>query len=222
MSVLNRIHRPCARCTETRRRFLKLLAAVPLSGSLVARATRRVQAAGSASVAKLSDLTRAWSAVTFRYATTIEQEVSDGRGKVGKVKVKENIPGVVIRLPEEVAAKRGGGDKGRYMVVDLHCTHARCESVYITDPKELKVLTGEDHSRPAIVCPCHLSLFEIENGLRPAKGARAKKPLYEFHYEVRDGEIVVTGLPEGASRFKAGNEGGLGTEYRVQPEVEGL
>lgn len=197
---------------QTRRTFLKMIAAIPLVGTLFPF-VGKARASGRLRVARLSQLSKPWSSVTFRYPTVIPQKLATE----GREDVEEKIPGVVVRLPDDIAAKRGGDEKAKYYVIDLHCTHYRCETIYLTDKTEFHQVSGKPLDRAAaILCPCHMSVFHLENGLKPAKGSRAKKPLVEFHYEIENGEIVVTGFPPGASQFKPGRFGSLGSEYPVR------
>lgn len=205
----NPLSKPCATCARTRRWFLEFLATVPLIGSVVPMFSRSAGAAGSKKVAELSQLTKPWSTVGFRYKAMVSQKLASGKEVMGE----ENIPGIVIRLPDDIAAKRGSGDKAKYAVIDLHCSHRRCETTLIRDTKELHAITGRKFDRPAILCPCHFSVFEIDNGLKPTAGARAKKPLAEFHFEIQGDALVVTGLPMGASKFGSGRLGSPGGEY---------
>ena len=61
------ISTPCITCQRTRRGVLKFLAAIPLIGSLVPMFSKPAAAAGGKKVAKLSQLARPWSTVSFRY-----------------------------------------------------------------------------------------------------------------------------------------------------------
>ena len=210
---------PCATCAETRRKLLKMLAAIPFVGTLLPLLSRKAQAAGPVRAAKLSQLKKPWDAVAFRYPTVIKRKLATG----GEQDVAERIPGVVLRLPDDIAAKRGGGEKAKYLVVDLHCTHYRCEAQYMTDQKEFYQLSAKKMNKPAaILCPCHMTVFDVTNEVKPVKGGRAKKALAQFHFDVKGGEIVVTGLPKGASAFKPGRRGGLGSEYPVRPGEPGF
>lgn len=212
------ISAPCVTCQRTRRGVLKFLAAIPLIGALVPMFSNPAGAAGGKKVAKLSQLAKPWSTVSFRYKARVSQTVASGKEVVGD----ENIPGIVIRLPDDIAAKRGGGEKAKYAVIDLHCSHRRCETNFISDTKELYAITGRKFDRPVILCPCHFSIFEIDNGLKPAKGARANKPLAEFLYKIEGGEILVTGLPKGASEFGSGRLGSPSGEYAAPKGSRGL
>lgn len=215
----SQLSKPCVTCARTRRWFLKFLATVPLIGSVVPMFSRAAGTAGSKKVARLSQLAKPWSTVSFRYKAMISQKLASGKEVMGE----ENIPGIVIRLPDDIAAKRGGGEKAKYLVVDLHCTHYRCETQYLTDQKEFYQLSAKKMNAPAaILCPCHMSVFDVADEVKPRKGSRAKKALAQFNFDVKGGEIVVTGLPKGASAFKPGRRGSLGSEYPVRPGEPGF
>jgi Rieske Fe-S protein len=168
-------------------------------------------------VVKISALEQPWSTVAFTYSTHVKAK--DVYGK--EALIRQNIPGVIIRLPDELTQKRGGGAKSRYSVVNLHCTHERCETAYLADKEEIKAVSSWDAKNPVAYCPCHRSVFDLAADGKPVRGP-AKAALWQFDFDVRGDDLIVTGLDPKASTWQPGRAGGLTSEYPVRPNEPGL
>ncbi|MDE1920439.1 MAG: Rieske (2Fe-2S) protein [Candidatus Omnitrophica bacterium] len=77
-------------------------------------------------------------------------------------------------------------DNGLPIVISAKCTHLGCTVGNNVDSKGL------------ILCPCHLSRFNIKTGA-PIPGSPAKKPLPHLGWALVDakGKILLTEDPEG-------------------------
>lgn len=208
----------------TRRSLLKLLLALPFVrlmedylASIIGLDTNVAAASAPLKVAKVSELTQPWSSVRFTYSVKIKTKDVYKKDVV----IEESIPGIVVRLPDDLAKKRGGGVKGSYDVIDLHCTHERCVSAFVADSKEARALADVEAKNPIIYCPCHRSVFDVAEGAKPIKGP-AKQALWRFDFDVKGGDIVITGLDQKASIWDPGRPGALGGEYPVRPGEPGL
>ena len=210
--------------TVSRRSLLKVLLALPFVkflehylAPLLGSNTDTVMAAAPAlKVAKVSELKQPWSSASFTYR--VKREIPDVYKK--KTLVEESIPGLVVRMPDELADK-SGGVKGKFRVVDLHCTHERCVATYVTDNSEIRALADLSPKNPVVYCPCHRSVFDPAEGEKVIKGP-AKAPLWKFDFDIKGDDIMVTGLDAKASTWDPGRPGSLGSEYPVRPGEPGL
>jgi Rieske Fe-S protein len=208
----------------SRRSLLKLFMALPFVqfldsylARLIGLGSNAAMAATPLKVAKISELKQPWDAARFAYRLT--RRTKDVYGK--EFNVEESIPGLVIRLPDELAEKRGGGIKGKFYMVNLHCTHERCVTSYLTDKGEIRALSATEAKNPVAYCPCHRSVFDLAEGGKVIKGP-AKGSLWTFDFDIRGDDIVVTGLDAKASNWDPGRPGALGSEYPVRPGEPGL
>jgi Rieske Fe-S protein len=205
----------------SRRGLLKLGLALPLVNFFerlvgkpaLAAETGRTQI----KVATVSDLKGPWSTRPFEYRLKVKTQ--DVYKK--EIVTEETLPGLVVRLPDDVAQKRGGGAKARFEVLDLHCSHERCVTAFINDPKEAQAVAGVEPKGAVAYCPCHRSVFDLTDEAKPIKGP-AKAPLWKFDFVVKGNEIVVTGIDPKASQWAAGNLGGLMAEYPTREGEPGL
>lgn len=208
----------------SRRSLLKLFLALPFVkflenylAPLIGLGPNAVTAATPAlKVAKVSELKQPWRSVLFTYR--VKRQIPDVYKK--QTAVEESIPGLVIRLPDEIAEKNSGL-KGKFRVIDLHCTHERCVATYVTDNSEIRALADVAPKNPVVYCPCHRSVFDVAEGGKAIKGP-AKTPLWKFDFDIKGDDIVVTGLDQKASAWNPGRAGTLGAEYPVRPGEPGL
>lgn len=208
----------------SRRSLLKFFLAVPFTDLLepyLARLLRSGSDSAAAAtpglrVAKVSELKQPWSSVSFTYR--VKRQIPDVYKK--QTTVEESVPGLVVRLPDEIADK-GGGVKGKFRVIDLHCTHERCVATYVADNSEIRALADMSSKNPVVYCPCHRSVFDPAAGEKVIKGP-AKAPLWKFDFDIQGDEIVVTGLDAKASSWDPGRAGTLGAEYPVRTGEPGL
>lgn len=208
----------------SRRRLLRLAVAVPFLrvleqalARLLGWGSEAAVAAAPLPVAKVSEMKQAWSSARFTYRLKVHTKDVYNNEVVGE----ESIPGLVIRLPEELAAKRGGGTQGKFYVIDLHCSHERCVTTYLTDKREIRHLVEMEAKNPVVYCPCHRSVFDVAMEGKPLRGP-AKEPLWQFQFEIKGDDLVVTGVDPRASQWQPGRPGGLMGEYPARPGEPGL
>jgi Rieske Fe-S protein len=210
--------------TLTRRNLLKLFFVLPLVRlfeELLAPffgAGRSAAVAGAAPlrVAKLSQLERPWSTVRFEYSMKVK-----AKSTVGETVNEEHLPGLAIRLPDEIAQKRGGGAKAKFQVVNLYCTHNRCRTTFVPDPAEIEPMLGSKPTGPVFYCGCHQSLFDAAQDAKPILGP-AKQPLWKFEFDIKGDDLIITGINPKAAVWDPGRAGGLSSEYPVRPGERGL
>ncbi len=122
-------------------------------------------------VAAVSELATVWAAVPFSY---------------------ETIPSILLRLPEAIP----GGlshDGAHFAAFSRICTHQRCLVELNTSPEAIAVATNHRTDRPALICGCHLSVFEPDDAGRAVSGP-AVEPLPRLALELRDGALHAVGL----------------------------
>lgn len=207
-----------------RRKLLKLVLSLPFANLLerlltgvLGSGTRAALAASELKVAKVSHLDRPWSTAAFEYFVKVKS-----RNLRGEAVNEEYLPGLVVRLPDDVAQKRGTGPKAKFHVVNLYCTHQRCKTAFIPDPNEIYAVSGRKPEGPALFCPCHMSIFDVTSEAQPMPGSPTKVPLWKFDFEIRGDDIVVTGINPKAAVWEPGSAGGLSSEYPVRPGERGL
>jgi len=207
----------------SRRSILKLFLAVPLirllddfAAALFGFGSNAAHAAGL-KVAQVSELKQAWSFARFTYRLKVQTKDVYKKDVI----TEESLPGLVIRLPDELAEKRGAGVKGKFYLVNLHCTHERCVTAYLKDQSEVRAVADIEVKNPVAYCPCHRSVFDLAEEGKPIKGP-AKQPLWKFEFDIQGDEIVVTGTDPKASVWDTGRPGGLMGEYPVRPGEPGL
>lgn len=208
----------------SRRGMLKLLLALPLARTLenfffqvLGSARDTATAATALRVARVSELKRPWDWARFTYQIKVRARDVYNQEAV----IDQAVPGIVIRLPDDLAEGRGGGPKAKFAVIDLHCTHERCETAYLTDKEEIRAVANMEAKNPVAYCPCHRSVFDLTQEGKAVKGP-AKQPLWKFEFDVKGDDIVVTGLDPKASAWEPGRMGGLTSEYPVRPGEPGL
>lgn len=208
----------------SRRDLLKFFLALPFVkllenylAPLLGLGSNTAMAATPLKVAKVSELKQPWSSARFTYRLKVQTKDVYKKDVV----TEESLPGLVIRLPDELAEKRGGGMKGKFSVVNLHCSHERCVTAYITDKSEIRAVSSVEAKNPVAYCPCHRSVFDLAEGGKAIKGP-AKEPLWKFDFDVKGDDVIVTGVDPKASVWEPGRPGGLTVEYPVRPGEPGL
>lgn len=147
----------------SRRAFLK---ALTFLGLVTAYPLRRAsgQAVKAGTVAlPLDKLQSAWDSVLFTF----------GPG---------NIPGLAVRLPDN-----------RLTVVSRVCPHQKCFTDLITDPAQVFRETTFEPAGPVLTCPCHASVFDIQEGGKVLFGP-APRPPDHFQFQIEGEKVVITGL----------------------------
>lgn len=159
---------PCrgtqARETSMRRReVLGLLAASAAAGAV--GGPLAAHAAEARKVASVRELGQPWASAEFH--------CRDG---------DEDVPGILIALPSR-----------EIYGAALVCTHGGCPLQYKTEVQEINDTYDVNVSTPALVCPCHLSVFDLARS-GAVVGGPAPRPPRRFELTVRGDDVLVTGL----------------------------
>ncbi|MEX2541823.1 MAG: Rieske 2Fe-2S domain-containing protein [Trueperaceae bacterium] len=108
----------------------------------------------------------------------------------------QGLPALALRLPEPVA---GGFDRG-----DLHlagysrvCTHQACTVSLNRDLEAIAFGFNYRTDAPALVCPCHLSVFSPGDAGRAVSGP-ATEPLPRVRLAVEADQVVALGVEDTA------------------------
>ena len=125
-------------------------------------------------IADAASFAEAWSSVPFTF---------DGE------------PSVAIRIPEPVpgSSPMPDADGPAYLAAFSRiCTHQGCIVELNRSPEAVAVATNYRGAHPALVCACHLSVFDPLQGGRAVAGP-AQLPLARVQLEVREGGIFAVG-----------------------------
>ena len=205
-----------------RRGLLRILIALPIVGGLLAvlspllrflkpndgpyqlPLTKQDEPQGGAQVVgQTASLQKPWDYFYFTYVQQYPQYDPTGYKKA-------NIAGMAVRLPKKVKFVNASGFVGYaqgetdIVLFQRICPHLGCIFNFVSDWHEVTAGYGgyvppdfQKHSLMA--CPCHLSIYDplypsdpgtVISGPAP-RGARY------FQFEVRGGDIVVTGMEQG-------------------------
>ena len=102
------------------------------------------------------------------------------------------IPAVAIRLPEPIPASLTVEDN-HYAAFSRVCTHRACIVDLNTSPEAIALATNYRPEYPALICPCHLSVFlPLESG-RAVSGP-AVEPLPRLELSVKGQRLYAVGF----------------------------
>lgn len=94
----------------------------------------------------------------------------------------EAVPGLAVRLPD-----------GTLAVISRICPHQKCFTDLIKDPAQVFRETTFEPPGPVIACPCHGSVFDLQNGGTVLFGP-APRPPDRFQFRIEGNEIIITRL----------------------------
>ena len=196
----------------SRREFLKLLVGIPLLGAVVAFLSPVLRylrptvkpfqyfpepekgASKPMIVAKLSELEKPWSAKEFIYDLKTVEYTPRGL-QISK------IPGIVVRLPDDIAASQNNGEK--YVCFQRICTHLGCVFRFETNPDDVAKGFNYRPDSAVFACPCHLSVYALTkrdpvwNSVGKVVSGPAPRPPRKLAFEIKNDEVVVTGVEAG-------------------------
>lgn len=106
--------------------------------------------------------------------------------------VAGTTPAVAIRLPERTPASLTV-DGNQYAAFSRICTHQGCLVDLNTSVEAIALATNYRPENPALICPCHLSVFlPLESG-RAVSGP-AVEPLPRVALAVKDRRLYAVGI----------------------------
>lgn len=106
----------------------------------------------------------------------------------------DGMPAMALRLPEPVA---GGVSRNDVHLTGFSriCTHQACTVSLNRDVEAIALGFNYRSDTPALVCPCHLSVFSPTDAGRAVSGP-AVLPLPRVRLELRGGQVIASGLEE--------------------------
>ncbi len=203
-----------------RRRFLKLMAGLPLVGGLLAvgspllrylkpnvdpfaiiTPTARDVVTGEPVVAAtVADLDQPWAFRYFVFTQRYPQYTPEGFKT-------QAVPGVVIRLPHKIrlpwAWVPAMGEtleftESEVIAFSRICPHLGCIYNYVPEWREVTSGYGgytppPERRHALMACPCHLSIYDPADPEMPGRvlSGPAPRPPRTFFYQIRDGQILI-------------------------------
>lgn len=123
--------------------------------------------------AQLADFSEPWSAVEFVYA---------------------NLPVIALSVPEPVAGGVSTTDVN-LVAYSRICTHEGCPVQLSRDTEAVAFAFNYRSDMPSLVCHCHLSVFAPDRQGVAVSGP-AMRPLPRIRLELRDGQVLATGVEQ--------------------------
>lgn len=96
-----------------------------------------------------------------------------------------DIPGFAVKLPT-----------GDFIVVSRICPHLGCVFNFVPEPEECAKGYNFKPQGPVFACPCHLSVFDLQQDGKVVSGP-APRPPRKFYYEIKDNKLVINDLEAG-------------------------
>lgn len=98
---------------------------------------------------------------------------------------RRDVPGFVVKLPD-----------GNFAVYSRICPHLGCVFNYVPNPDEVAKGYNFRPDGPVFACPCHLSVFDIQQEGKVVSGP-APRPPRKFEYKIENNQLVITDLETG-------------------------
>lgn len=95
------------------------------------------------------------------------------------------IPGYAVKLPND-----------SFAVYSRICPHLGCVFNYVRDPDEVAKGYNFRPDGPVFACPCHLSVFDIQQEGKVVSGP-APRPPRKFEYKIENNKLVISDLEQG-------------------------
>lgn len=133
-------------------------------------------AAEPLAVAPIDAFSELWSSVAFTF---------------------EGVPAVALRIPEAVPGSTpfagSGGGTGHLAAFSRICTHQGCIVDLNRSTEAIAVATNYRGEHPALVCNCHLSVFDPLAAGRAVAGP-AQLPLARVELDIRGDDVYAVGI----------------------------
>lgn len=209
-----------------RRRFLKLVASLPVVAGLIsilspllrflkpnvekfriyAPTARDVPRGDVIAAATLSEVAKPWDFKYFVFTQKYPQYTPQGYKAA-------SVPGVIVRLPRKLRLPLGWSKdvglepkitESDLIVFSRICPHLGCIFNYVPNWKEVTAGYGgyvpsDPRKHALMACPCHLSIYDPADPEVPGRvlSGPAPRPPRTFVYEVQGEKIVVIAVEPG-------------------------
>ena len=180
----------------TRRNLLKAIVAIPVLGTLIAAISPMMRFLKPSIKPlnlmqgpdlptsldpvefNLSDFPNAFDYKAF-YFTQVNKEFTALEKQINQV------PGFVVKLPN--------GDFACYSRI---CPHLGCVFNYVKEPEEVAKGYNFKPDGPVFACPCHLSVFDIQQKGKVVSGP-APRPPRKFDFKIENNKLIISDLESG-------------------------
>lgn len=113
----------------------------------------------------------------------------------------EQVPAVAVRLPGPIpggleVSSGVGAASAHLAAFSRVCTHQQCIVSLNLDVQAINFGFNYQTDSPALTCPCHLSVFDPQQGGKAVSGP-AVQPLPRVRLEQRGDRLYATGLERG-------------------------
>lgn len=96
-----------------------------------------------------------------------------------------DIPGYAVKLPT-----------GEFAVYSRICPHLGCVFNFVPNPDDVAKGYNYRPDGPVFACPCHLSVFDIQQEGKVVSGP-APRPPRKFVYKIEGEQLVISDLESG-------------------------
>lgn len=103
-------------------------------------------------------------------------------------------PAIAMRLPEPISGGITVAGK-HYAAFSRICTHLGCTVNFTRDTEAIAVAFNYRSPAPALTCPCHLSVFRVDQAGQAASGP-AVDPIPRVALEARGDELYAVGIEQ--------------------------
>lgn len=180
----------------TRRNLLKGILAIPILGTLLAAISPLLRflkpSIKPCNYMQGPDMPRSLEPVMFDlslfpqpfdfqafYFTQVNKEFTALGEQINQV------PGFAVKLPD-----------GSFAVYSRICPHLGCVFNYVKNPDDVAKGYNFRPNGPVFACPCHLSVFDIQQDGKVVSGP-APRPPRKFYYKVENNKLVINDLESG-------------------------
>ena len=104
----------------------------------------------------------------------------------------ETVPAIVLHIPQPLNGSISVEDK-HFIAFSRICTHLNCSVNFTSDVEAIALASNHRVSNPALICPCHLSLFDVLKAGKAISGP-AVEPLPRIQLKAKSGQLLAVGI----------------------------
>ncbi|MEZ4605957.1 MAG: Rieske 2Fe-2S domain-containing protein [Deinococcales bacterium] len=99
---------------------------------------------------------------------------------------------ILLAIPEAIPGGLRLGEQ-HFIAFDRRCTHLGCQIVLSDNPEAIAIAFNHRIDHPALVCYCHLSVFDVLQAGKAVSGP-AQDALARIRLELRLNQLYATGI----------------------------